>query len=154
MSFPQVKYPYNPKIVRGFFKDTPIRMSAQASQKRPHTRPFELPAASRAQRRTGKGKDVPLSIFVTRSPQPSYRWFRNRTQTIRQSCAKHHDRNGSGQAAWLARRNQETRPACAGASTFQCTSKSAAAAALSPFSRFWIARNVSQDYTSIVLNGQ
>ena len=32
--------------------------------------------------------------------------------------------------------------------------KSAAAAALSPFSRFWIARNVSEDYTSIVLNGQ
>ena len=122
ISFPQVKYPYNPKIVRGFFKDTPIRMSAQASQKRPHTRPFELPAASRAQRRTGKGKDVPLSIFVTRSPQPSYRWFRNRTQTIRQSCAKHRDRNGSGQAAWLARRNQETRAACAGASTFQCAS--------------------------------
>lgn len=23
MSFPQVKYPYNPKIVRGFFKEYP-----------------------------------------------------------------------------------------------------------------------------------
>lgn len=33
MSFPQVKYPYNPKIVRGFFKDTPIRTSVSTSQK-------------------------------------------------------------------------------------------------------------------------
>lgn len=34
MSFPQVIYPYNPKIVRGFFKDTPIRTSVSTSQKR------------------------------------------------------------------------------------------------------------------------
>lgn len=30
--FPQVKDPYNPKIVRGFFKDTPIRTSVSTSQ--------------------------------------------------------------------------------------------------------------------------
>ena len=34
ISFPQVKYPYNSKIVRGFFKDTPICTSVSTSQKR------------------------------------------------------------------------------------------------------------------------
>ena len=56
MSFPQVKYPYNPKIGMGFWKDTPIRISVWASQKRPHTQPLStLPLLGRIRKRKVAG---------------------------------------------------------------------------------------------------